>query len=94
MNKDLIFGSLSRPSKKGGGKFFFLKNEVNLVYLGIDYKLAFYFLASMYSFCGARPRNNGLFPNSGPSEERPVQRETTYEALLNPNKRQGSLSEE
>ena len=50
MNKDLIFGSLSRPSKKGGGKFFFLKNEVNLVYLGIDYKLAFYFLASMYSF--------------------------------------------
>ena len=45
-------------------------------------------------YCGARPRNNGLFPNSGPSEERPVQRETTYEALLNPNKRQGNLSEE
>ena len=44
--------------------------------------------------CWARPRNNGLFPNSGPSEERHVQRENTYEALLNPNKRQGNLSEE
>ena len=44
--------------------------------------------------CGARPRNNGLFPNSGPSEERHVQKENTYEALLNPNKRQGNLSEE
>ena len=44
--------------------------------------------------CGARLGNNGLFPNSGPSEERHVQRENTYEALLNPNKRQGNLSEE
>ena len=52
-------------------------------------------LSHIYIYiCGARPRNNGLFPNSGPSEERPVQRETTYEALLNPNKRQGNLSEE
>ena len=44
--------------------------------------------------CGAQPRNNGLFPNSGPSEELYVQKENTYEALLNPNKRQGNLSEE
>ena len=43
---------------------------------------------------GPGPEIMGYFPNSGPSEERPVQRETTYEALLNPNKRQGNLSEE
>ena len=45
-------------------------------------------------YCGARPRNNGLFPNSGPSEERHVQGKNTYEALLHPNKRQRNLSEE
>ena len=51
-------------------------------------------LINLHNYCGARPRNNGLFPNSGPSEERHVQRENTYEALLNPNKRQRNLSEE
>ena len=30
-------------------------------------------------------QNYWAIPNPGPSEERPVRRETTYEALLNPN---------
>ena len=43
---------------------------------------------------GPGPKTIGLFPNSGPSEERHVQRENTYEALFHPNKRPRNLSEE